>query len=575
MSTRYSVLSILLSWILSTPWLIAQDTEQRTYCNPLNLDYTYMIFDAHKELSYRSGADPAVIEFRGEYYLFVTRSMGYWHSKDLLNWEFIKPQQWFFMGSNAPAAFNYKDSLVYVVADPSGSNSVLYTDNPKNGEWNATPALLHQLQDPNLFIDIDENGEEQAYIFWGSSNKFPIRGRKLDMDKLFRPSDEIVELFNLQPEKHGWERFGENHMDTVLGGYIEGPWLTKHNGKYYMEYAAPGTEWNVYGDGVYMSDHPLGPYTYAAHNPFSYKPGGYMNGAGHGSTVLGPQNTYWHFTTAAIAVSIGWERRIVMYPTYFDEDGLMHSETSFGDYPHYAPTVPGKQGQFTGWMLLSYAKPVKASSSMSEYGVELINDENVKTFWVAADNDDKQWVEIDLEAPADVYATQVNYHDYQSGIYGRVPGLYHRYKILGSLDGTEWFTLVDRSDSYFDVPNDYVQLGKPQKARYIRYQNIHVPTPYLSISDLRIFGIGEGEKPDPVQNFEAVRGEDRREAHLSWSPVAGAQGYNIRWGIAPDKLYSSWLVYDDTSLQIRSLNIDQEYYFTIEAFNENGISSTD
>ncbi len=84
------------------------------------------------------------------------------------------------------------------------------------------------------------------------------------------------------------------------GGYIEGPWLTKHNNKYYMQYAAPGTEFNVYGDGVYTSDSPLGPYTYAPNNPVFYKPGGFINGAGHGSTVVGPQDTYWHFASMAV-----------------------------------------------------------------------------------------------------------------------------------------------------------------------------------------------------------------------------------------------------------------------------------
>ena len=63
---------------------------------------------------------------------------------------------------------------------------------------------------------------------------------------------------------------------------------TLANGQYYMQYGAPGTEFNVYADGVYVADYPMGPYTYQKHNPVSYKPGGYMNGAGHGSTVLGP-----------------------------------------------------------------------------------------------------------------------------------------------------------------------------------------------------------------------------------------------------------------------------------------------
>lgn len=29
-----------------------------------------------------------------------------------------------------------------------------------------------------------------------------------------------------------------------------------------MQYGAPGTEFNVYADGVYVADYPMGPYTY-------------------------------------------------------------------------------------------------------------------------------------------------------------------------------------------------------------------------------------------------------------------------------------------------------------------------
>lgn len=94
-----------------------------TYCNPLNLDYTYPFHNSHLGKSYRSGADPAVVEFRGEYYMFVTRSWGYWHSKDLLNWDFITPEKWYFEGCNAPAAHNYKDSVLYVCGNPSGAMS--------------------------------------------------------------------------------------------------------------------------------------------------------------------------------------------------------------------------------------------------------------------------------------------------------------------------------------------------------------------------------------------------------------------------------------------------------------------
>lgn len=527
-----------------------------------------MIYNAHRDISYRSGADPAVVKFRGEYYMFVTRSLGYWHSTDLLNWTFITPEKWYFEGCNAPAAHNYKDSVLYVAGNPSGSMSILYTDNPKKGDWKATPAILNDLQDPDLFIDDDG----KAYMFWGSSNVFPIRAKTLDKNLRFRPSDSTYELFKLDGKKHGWERFGENHSDTVLGGYMEGAWLTKRNNKYYMQYAAPGTEFNVYADGVYVSDSPLGPYTYAPNNPVSYKPGGFMNGAGHGSTVIGPRNQYWHFGSMAVSVNVIWERRICMFPLFFDKDDLMHCDTYFGDYPHYAPTVADKKGEFCGWMLLSYKKPVKTSSSIASFPAQNITDESVKTFWVAEKNDDKQWIEIDLVNQAKVYAIQINYHDYKSDMYGKIPGLYHSYLMEGSVDGNNWITLIDKRNNFKDVPNDYVELDLPQTVRFIRYKNIHVPTPHLSIAGLRVFGTAQGKAPAAIKNFSVNRNKDRRDAMIKWEKVPGAQGYNVLWGIAPDKLYSSWMVYDDNFLDLKSLTIDQSYYFAVEAFNENGIS---
>ncbi|RIJ34471.1 family 43 glycosylhydrolase [Pontibacter oryzae] len=564
--TIYAAFTLLLCALDGK--LQAQSTHASTYCNPINIDYTYAVYDSNKDISYRSGADPAVVQFRNEYYMFVTRSMGYWHSTDLQNWNFISPDKWYFEGSNAPAAHNYKDSVLYVTGNPSGSMSILYTDNPKKGDWKAVPSIINNIQDPDLFIDDDG----QAYMFWGSSNTFPIKVKKLNMKKRFTPSKETIELFKLHGDKHGWERFGENHADTVLAGYMEGAWLTKHNGKYYMQYAAPGTEFNVYADGVYMADNPLGPYTYAPNNPISYKPGGFMNGAGHGSTVVGPDGQYWHFGSASVSVNMNWERRISMFPAYFDKDGLMYTNSSFGDYPHFAPAVPGKMGEFTGWMLLSYKKPVTASSALKGFGPENMVDESVKSFWVAEKNNDQQWVQIDLQKPGKVYAIQVNYHDHKSDIYGKVPGLYHRYAIEGSTDGKNWTMLVDRTNNYKDVPNDYVELTTPQTVRYIRYKNIHAPTTNLSISGLRVFGKGQGKAPSKVKSFKVDRLADRRDAKITWQKQAGAQGYNVLWGIAPDKLYNSWMVYDENELLLKSLTTDQEYYFTVEAFNENGVS---
>ena len=570
MKTSFKYFLSVGIFVFSVGIMMAQQVHSRTYCNPVNVDYTYMIYNSDKDISYRSGADPAVVEFRGEFYMFVTRSLGYWHSRDLQNWTFIKPEKWYFQGCNAPAAHNYKDSVLYVTGDPSGSMSILYTDNPKKGDWKAVPAILHDLQDPDLFIDDDGS----AFIFWGSSNLYPIRGKRLDRNKRFLPVSDVVDtLFNKDMAKHGWERFGENNSDTVIPGYIEGPWLTKHNGRYYMQYGAPGTEFNVYADGVYIADHPLGPYSYAPNNPISFKPGGFMNGAGHGSTVLGPQNRYWHFVSMALSYNVNWERRLCMFPLYFDKDGLMYTDTYFGDYPYFGPSEPGNAGKFSGWMLLSYKKPATASSSLPEHGPELLTDEKVKTFWVADKNNDRQWITIDLQNPATVHAIQINYFDYKSNLYGKIDGLRHRYLIETSADGKNWEIAIDKRKSYTDTPNDYVELPFAVKTRFIRYKNIEVPTLNLAISDIRVFGLGEGKKPEKVTGFNVERKTDRRDALITWKPVKNAQGYNIRWGIAPDKLYSSWLIYGENELLLKALTTDQQYWFAIEAFNENGISA--
>lgn len=543
-----------------------------TYCNPLNLDYTYPFHNSHLGKSYRSGADPAVVEFRGEYYMFVTRSWGYWHSKDLLNWDFITPEKWYFEGCNAPAAHNYKDSILYVCGNPSGAMSILYTDNPKRGDWKAVPSVLHDLQNPALFIDDDE----RAYMYWGSSNRWPIRGKELDMKNKFLPiAKKPDSLLFLRPDIHGWERFGENHTSDIKP-FIEGAWMTKHNGKYYLQYAAPGTQFNVYGDGVYVGKSPLGPFQYAAHNPFCYKPGGFATGAGHGSTVCGPGGIYWHFGTIHLSINYKFERRLCMFPTFFDEDGVMYSDTYFGDYPHYSPDQVSRQttsGGFRGWMLLSYGKPVKASSQLESYPVENVTDENLKTFWVAGKNDDKQWVEIDLEEVSDVYALQLNFFDYEeTGFWGRMPNLRQRYLVEASVDGARWRVLVDYRNSFRDAPHNYIELDQPIEARYIRYRHHYVPGKNLAMGNIRVFGLGRGKKPATVKGFTVVREADERNVRISWKAVKGAQGYNVLWGVAPDKLYSSWMVYGDNSLDLRALTVGQKYYFAIEAFNENGIS---
>ncbi len=187
--------------------------------------------------------------------------------------------------------------------------------------------------DPAFLLDDDG----RLYVYYGSSNDFPLKGVELDR-RDFHPVGKIKELVMLEPELHGWERFGENNDDLTIAPYTEGAYVNKYNGKYYFQYGAPGTEFKTYADGVYVSDHPLGPYEYQKHNPMSYKSGGYVKGAGHGGSFEDLHGNYWHVATCMLSIKYKFERRIGLYPAAFDRDGIMYSYTAFGDYPTYTPT---------------------------------------------------------------------------------------------------------------------------------------------------------------------------------------------------------------------------------------------
>lgn len=88
-----------------------------------------------------------------------------------------------------------------------------------------------------------------------------------------------------------------------------------------------------------------------------------------------------------------------------------------------------------------------------------------------------------------------------------------------------------------------------------------------------IFGNGVGKVPSIVGNLSMERSEiDQCVVKLKWNKTPEAIGYNIRYGTRKDKLYQNYQVFGVDSLTIRSLNSLHKYYFTIDAFNENGIT---
>jgi xylan 1,4-beta-xylosidase len=550
-----------------------------TYCNPMDINYQYNWEQVNEGISYRSGADPVIINHKGEYFLFHTIQGGYWWSKDLSDWRYVKPSRWPMEDMCAPAAWS-KDDTLFLFQSTFQQRPIFYTTDPKSGKLEFYNRWLPQLPkdigpwDPALFYDKDL---KEWYMYWGSSNTYPLFGSALDKTKKLTYKGDYKPLIRLQPELHGWERFGQDHTSNIVP-FTEGAWLTKHKDTYYLQYGAPGTEYNVYAIGTYTSKHPLGPFTYAPYNPIAYKPGGFMQGMGHGCTFQDKFGNYWNMGTPWIAVNWNFERRIEMVPAGFDADGQMFALNRFADFPHKLPTYKWTKPEelFTGWMLLSYKKPVKTSSKKDSKFLDAnITDENPRTFWVAETNNKGEWLSIDLEKTCTVNAIQINYTDYKSDIFdSSLPKVYIQYRVYASKDGKKWELIEDNTNEKRDRPNAYIELSKPVMARYIKVENIHVPMPNLAISDVRIFGNGGSPASGTPLGLTVNRADDTRNATLTWQKVPNAVGYNIRWGIAPEKLNLCYQIWADepNTKEIRALTVGEKYYLAIESFNDSGIS---
>jgi xylan 1,4-beta-xylosidase len=589
-----------------------------TYCNPINIGYNYTTQN-HNGIpdSRRSSADPLIIAYKGDYYLFATNQAGFFWSKDLSDWKFVYGSFQRNPGDDdqcAPAAWVVNDTLFYVGSTWKKDHPVWKTADPKSGRWvrHVDTAML-PTWDPAIFQDDDK----KVYMYYGSSGKLPLcgvevdyntwlpKGNQADYEKLYaatevediqRPYGEIKAVVGLDPAKHGWERFGPNNdMEPApWGDFIEGAWMTKHNGKYYMQYGAPATEFKGYANGVHVGNSPLGPFTYQKHNPMSYKPGGFVIGAGHGNTFADNYGNYWNTGTCKISVKDRFERRIDMFPAGFDKDDVMYSITSYGDFPTLLPNNKRDQtkGAFSGWMLLSYKKAATASSSEECmevqthrvdtggkkvfekicYNVQNLTDEDIQSYWSAKTDKPGEWLQIDLGRKMRINALQINYADHKATQRNKAMDIYYQYQIFMSDDNQNWTLVVDKSKSDKDAPHDYLELTKPIEARYVKMVNIHNASGLFAVSDFRVFGNGLSEKPKLVTGFKVDRSvADSRNAMINWDAQPDAVGYNIYYGIAPDKLYNSIMVYEGSSYDFRGLDKGTGYYFAIEAFNENGI----
>lgn len=514
------------AWLVSAQGPVPGPAAGKTlrYCNPLPI-----------EASSRDGSpqgvhlgDVTVVREGGTYYLFATGGGG-WVSEDLVNWRYkgvemrqgrvpVAPHvvkfngQFYMSGNDAPL---YRAPAILGPYEIVGE----WTDvdgNPMSGVANGRRWV--GAFDVDIFVD-DDN---KPYLYYPNRSTDGIYVVPLDPEHLNRFAAAPKKLFGFDPS-HVWERYGEaNEYPDV--SWIEGSWMLKRRGTYYLQYSASGTQWLSYATGMYTGKHPMGPFTYAPVNPILRKTTGVVTGTAHGSIVEGPDGNLWQFYTIVLSNPPGG-RRIGMDPVGFDQRGNLFirgpSET-----PQFGPGVvadPARQGD-SGSLPLTINK-MRAMNTKSTFSSQRPGrdaayaiDNSTGTWWEPAADDAQPSITVDLGPATEFDPVQRFTVDSNRILFsaprgfgrpgagappqGPTGSVAHRYRVEVSNDGQAFTTILDKTQN---TVTKYVEFDElpPTTCRFVRLTMTDWPrqatTPF-GIVEFTVFGkaVSPSALPDPA-----------------------------------------------------------------------------
>ena len=513
-------------WVLSAQGKFpapAPGTSLR-YCNPLAI-----------AASSRDGSpqgvslgDVTVVREGRTYYLFATGGGG-WVSDDLVNWRYqgvemrqgrvpVAPHvvkfngQFYMSGNDAPL---YRAPAILGPYEIVGE----WTDvdgNPMAGVANGRRWV--GAFDVDIFVDDDNT----PYLYYPNRSTDGIYVVPLDPQHLNRFTTAPKKLFGFDPS-HVWERYGEaNEYPDV--SWIEGSWMLKRRGTYYLQYSASGTQWLSYATGLYTGKHPMGPFTYAPVNPILRKTTGVVTGTAHGSIVEGPDGNLWQFYTIVLSNPPGG-RRIGMDPVGFDQRGNLFirgpSET-----PQWGPGVvadPARTGD-SGSLPLTVNK-MRAMNTKSTFSSQRPGrdaayaiDNSTGTWWEPTEDDAQPSITVDLGPATEfdpvqrftVDSTRILFTAPRgfgrpgaaTPLQGPTGAVAHRYRVEVSNDGKAFTTILDKMQN---AVTKYVEFDElpPTACRFVRLTMTDWPrqatTPF-GIVEFTVFGkaVSPSALPDPA-----------------------------------------------------------------------------
>jgi GH35 family endo-1,4-beta-xylanase len=435
-----------------------------TYCNPIPLpnypigrkardvttgspvpkdDWLWLV---DRQRQFRELADVSVLWHEGAWYLYPSVDMA-WVSRDGgATWRH-HPLNVRDIGY-APTVVRHKGRFLLMA-----SESAVYAADAPLGPFRELgriklPDGVPGQVDPMLFSD-----DGRLFLYWGCTPTDGIFGVELDADDPTKAVGKPVRVIAFEPDRQPWQRLGDWNEQPARG-WVEGAWMLKRNGRYYLTYSAGGTENRTYAVGCAVGRSPLGPFVPQNNNPVLRTTTGLVTGTAHGCVVEGPHDSLWAFYTVRAGVVHGFERRLGMDPAYIGEDGELHVAPA-SSLPQRLPTA-GKAAGPAGWLPLNAGPRTVGSTDAPNLSGRLAADDDLRTWWQPAADDRTPTLTSNLTAPGAVArAVRVIWRDVGLDTKaGANPGPF-RYRVEVRTGSDTWATVIDRTGSTDDLLMDY------------------------------------------------------------------------------------------------------------------------
>lgn len=405
-------------------------------------------------------ADPSLVEHEGHVYLYATldpwggKTLGCWETTDLKHWDYRTlnwPTKEACTSPTSGGAMVWAPSVVraanghfYMYVSVGNEVWVGTADHPL-GPWkNALgnkPLITKDAKPGFHMIDaecfVDDNS--QAYLYWGSGwdwkngHCFAV---KLGSDMCSFDG----ETRDVTPPK---------------GHYFEGPFMLKHDGRYFLMYSDGKTISDTYCVHYAVGDSPFGPFTEAANSPIleTHRDLNVISPGHHAVFKYQGKNYIVYHRHSVPYVQGKAYRQPCMDDLVFASDQIEKITPS-----HRGPAIIDRGVDADNVATPAAGATVTASSSASAFfAPERVVDNNYATRWQGAAKERGASLRLDLGKVRQLDRTEL-----------LLEYAWKSYPILleTSLDGATWTPALDAREKGIQGSPTHIPLHRD--ARYLR-----------------------------------------------------------------------------------------------------------